>query len=120
MRLRGGDRKYCIAGNWKMNPGTLDEAKKLAADVGSPVPHCRPAPRAPLAFFLMLASRACLMVLLGSSMVPGCLQTGVGGGGLEVLARWRPLPLCIRGGMARKPVTAQCLKKLTNGGWAFG
>ena len=33
MRLRGGDRKYCIAGNWKMNPTTLDEAKKLAADV---------------------------------------------------------------------------------------
>ena len=35
MRLRGGDRKYCIAGNWKMNPTTLDEAKKLAADVRS-------------------------------------------------------------------------------------
>lgn len=33
MRLRGGDRKYCIAGNWKMNPATLDEAKKLATEV---------------------------------------------------------------------------------------
>jgi len=33
MRLRGGDRKYFIAGNWKMNPATLDEAKSLAADV---------------------------------------------------------------------------------------
>jgi hypothetical protein len=33
LRLRGGDRKYCIAGNWKMNPATLDEAKKLASDV---------------------------------------------------------------------------------------
>jgi len=51
MRLRGGDRKYCIAGNWKMNPGTLDEAKKLAADVGSPVPHCRPSRARPLRFF---------------------------------------------------------------------
>lgn len=35
MRLRGGDRKYFIAGNWKMNPATLDEAKTLAADVSS-------------------------------------------------------------------------------------
>jgi len=35
MRLRGGsgDRKYCIAGNWKMNPSSLEEAKKLASDV---------------------------------------------------------------------------------------
>ena len=33
MRLRGGDRKYCIAGNWKMNPATLDEATKLATEV---------------------------------------------------------------------------------------
>jgi hypothetical protein len=33
MRLRGGDRKYFIAGNWKMNPATLEEAKTLAADV---------------------------------------------------------------------------------------
>jgi hypothetical protein len=33
MRLRGGDRKYCIAGNWKMNPASLDDAKKLATDV---------------------------------------------------------------------------------------
>lgn len=52
MRLRGGDRKYCIAGNWKMNPSTLDEAKKLAADVGSP-PSRNAAlrPARPLRFF---------------------------------------------------------------------
>jgi hypothetical protein len=38
MRLRGGDRKYCIAGNWKMNPATLDDAKKLANEVLGPNP----------------------------------------------------------------------------------
>ena len=36
MRLRGGDRKYCIAGNWKMNPATLDDAKNLATEVRAP------------------------------------------------------------------------------------
>lgn len=30
LRLRGGDRQYFIAGNWKLNPATLDEAKTLA------------------------------------------------------------------------------------------
>jgi triosephosphate isomerase len=33
MRLKGGDRKYFIAGNWKLNPTTLDEAKDLATKV---------------------------------------------------------------------------------------
>lgn len=41
MRLRGGDRKYCIAGNWKMNPATLDEATKLATEVRRQRPLCR-------------------------------------------------------------------------------
>ncbi|KAJ1479953.1 Triosephosphate isomerase [Baffinella frigidus] len=33
LRLRGGGRKYFLAGNWKMNPGTLEEAKALASAV---------------------------------------------------------------------------------------
>eukprot|EP00283_Hemiselmis_rufescens_P005624 CAMPEP_0173435740 /NCGR_PEP_ID=MMETSP1357-20121228/15560_1 /TAXON_ID=77926 /ORGANISM="Hemiselmis rufescens, Strain PCC563" /LENGTH=288 /DNA_ID=CAMNT_0014400759 /DNA_START=6 /DNA_END=872 /DNA_ORIENTATION=+ len=33
LRLRGGDRKYHIAGNWKLNPATIDEAKALATAV---------------------------------------------------------------------------------------
>eukprot|EP00281_Chroomonas_sp_CCMP1168_P018531 CAMPEP_0206236212 /NCGR_PEP_ID=MMETSP0047_2-20121206/13585_1 /ASSEMBLY_ACC=CAM_ASM_000192 /TAXON_ID=195065 /ORGANISM="Chroomonas mesostigmatica_cf, Strain CCMP1168" /LENGTH=300 /DNA_ID=CAMNT_0053660513 /DNA_START=40 /DNA_END=942 /DNA_ORIENTATION=- len=34
MRLKGGgERKYFMAGNWKLNPGTLDEAKTLASAV---------------------------------------------------------------------------------------
>ena len=41
MRLRGGDRKYCIAGNWKMNPATLDEATKLATQVRRQCSRCR-------------------------------------------------------------------------------
>lgn len=41
MRLRGGDRKYCIAGNWKMNPATLDEATKLATEVRRQRSLCR-------------------------------------------------------------------------------
>ena len=35
LRLRGGGRKYFLAGNWKMNPGTLEEAKTLASAVRS-------------------------------------------------------------------------------------
>ena len=56
MRLRGGDRKYCIAGNWKMNPATLDDAKKLANEVLGPktpwlrhVASCPPALPSPRA-----------------------------------------------------------------------
>jgi triosephosphate isomerase len=33
MQLRGGRRKYFLAGNWKMNPTTLEEAKELASKV---------------------------------------------------------------------------------------
>ena len=33
LRLKGGARKYFIAGNWKLNPTTLEEAKSLATAV---------------------------------------------------------------------------------------
>lgn len=44
LRLRGGGRKYFLAGNWKMNPGTLEEAKALASAV-RPTPHPLAPPR---------------------------------------------------------------------------
>ncbi len=33
LRLKGGARNSFIAGNWKLNPTTLDEAKALASAV---------------------------------------------------------------------------------------
>jgi len=41
MHLRGGDRKYFMAGNWKMNPATIDEAKSLAAEVVKSTEVCK-------------------------------------------------------------------------------
>jgi len=73
MRLRGGDRKYCIAGNWKMNPTTLEEAKKLAADVQS-LPD--PAP-CTVRIFMSLCSPTrdvrCAELLVSRIRVASCL-----------------------------------------------
>eukprot|EP00285_Hemiselmis_virescens_P016248 CAMPEP_0173389746 /NCGR_PEP_ID=MMETSP1356-20130122/13333_1 /TAXON_ID=77927 ORGANISM="Hemiselmis virescens, Strain PCC157" /NCGR_SAMPLE_ID=MMETSP1356 /ASSEMBLY_ACC=CAM_ASM_000847 /LENGTH=287 /DNA_ID=CAMNT_0014346981 /DNA_START=19 /DNA_END=882 /DNA_ORIENTATION=+ len=41
LRLRGGDRKYHIAGNWKLNPATIDEAKTLASAVVKSTKDCK-------------------------------------------------------------------------------